>query len=154
MHRIRLGLALALIALFVSAGVALASVLGDTGFYKGSTSQGKTISFKLLQNGRKIEKGSIAWTADCQAAGVKAYKDVTTFSILVSSRGVFSLAGNYEADLGNGFEGKVSANISGRFPAERRALGTFRGRVTVSDSTGRVVDHCDSDKINWHVSHQ
>jgi hypothetical protein len=154
MHRIRLGLALALIALLVSAGVALASVLGDTGFYKGSTSQGKPVSFRLFQNGRKIDKGSITWTADCQAAGPKAYRDVTTFSAFVSSRGVFSLAGGYDADLGNGFQGRVSANINGRFPAERRAVGTFRGRVTVSDSTGRVVDHCDSDKINWHASHR
>ena len=154
MRRIRLGLALALIALFVSAGVALASVLGDIGFYKGSTSQGKPISFKVTQNGRKIEKGSITWTADCQVVGPKGYRDVTTFSALVSSRGIFSLAGGYTADLGNGFKGKVSANISGRFPAERRALGTFRGRVTVTDGTGMVVDHCDSDRINWHVSHR
>ena len=154
MRRIRLGLALAVIALIVSAGVALASVLGDTGFYKGSTSQGKVISFKVTQNGRKAENGSIRWLADCQVAGRRAYRDVTTFTVSVSSRGIFNLAGGYTADLGNGFTGKVSANLSGRFPAERRAVGTFRGRVTVSDSTGQVVDHCDSDKINWHASHQ
>ena len=154
MRRIRLGLALALIALFVSAGVALASVLGDTGFYKGSTSQGKPIHFALVENGRKIKNGSIQWTADCQVAGRKAYRDTTTFTASVSSRGVFGLAGGYTANLGNGFKGKVSANINGRFPTERRAVGTFRGRVTVSDSTGKVVDHCDSDVINWHASHQ
>ena len=154
MRRIRLGLTLALIALFVSAGVALASVLGDTGFYKGSTSQGKPFHFKLTQNGRRIENGSIRWTADCQVVGPKGYRDVTTFTASVSSRGIFGLAGGYTADLGNGFKGKVSANLNGRFPTERRAVGTFRGRVTVTDSTGKVVDHCDSNKINWHASHQ
>ena len=153
MRRIRLGLALALVALLVSAGVALASVLGDTGFYKGSTSQGKPFSFKLTQNGRRITKGIVTWRADCQS-GQNIRRTDSAFTANVSSSGVFAVSGSYDVNVGNGIHATVNAKVSGHFASQRRAVGTFRGRVTFTDSTGQVVDHCDSGNVNWHASHQ
>ena len=154
MSRTRLGLAISIVTLLVFADAALPSVLGDTGFYKGSTSQGKTIYFSLTENGRQIERGKISWTADCQVIGPKGYRDVARFSVNVSRNGVFSLVGGYTATLGDGFTGEVDANLNGRFPSATRAVGTFRGRVTVLDPNGRVADRCDSDRVNWHVKHR
>lgn len=158
MRRIRLGLILALMAFFVSTGVVLASVLGDAGFYRGSTSQGKSISFKFVKDGRKIKNGAISWTADCTAAGPKALKTDSNFSFsrpVVSSNGVISPpTGSYTIDLGGGYRGKFTVDLNGRFVSETRAVGTFRGRATVSDSSGQVVDRCDSGRITWHVKHR
>jgi hypothetical protein len=157
MRRIRFGLVVSVLALFMTTGVALA-VLGDGGFYRGPTSQGKQISFKFVNDGRKLRNGKISWTADCNSAGPKALSDVTSFSFsrpVVSRNGVFAIPpGSYNADLGSGFTGRISVRLGGRFVSEIRAVGTFRGRATVFDSTGQEVDRCDSGRINWNVRHR
>jgi hypothetical protein len=140
----------------VSAAVAVAATLGQTGFYKGPTSQGKNFTFRLVQNGRKIENGFFRWTGDCNVAGRGALSVRSAYSDSVSSTGRFRAAGQYRERLGNSpYDAKHTLRSAGRFVSERRATGTFRGRTTVIDrATGQVIDQCDSGPVTWTVRHR
>jgi hypothetical protein len=126
---------------------------GQVGSYAGRTVQKKPISFRVRMQGRKLDKGSFDWIADCKTAGPRGYRSGTSFDADVTSRGRFFLSDSYDEDLGAGFRATVAVIINGAFTSAKRATGTFRLRPTVFDSDGQVVDHCDTGKVTWFAKH-
>jgi hypothetical protein len=108
-------IALAMAILLISGAAALAAFSPATGGWKGSTAQGKPLSYVVFNGGNTVKRFKFTIKANCQG-GTLTTTGTLPFSAPVSNANRFEF---------HGVSGSSSVDIFGHFTARRQARGSM-----------------------------
>ena len=118
--------------------------------FAGSTSQEHPVVVRVDAKRRAVTNLLFGWeSGTCKPDDVFLSVD-EDFGDFPLGRGHFGEAFNTAFDPGDGGQGKVAYDITGRV-ARTRASGTFRVGVTETDPAGTVTRACDSGSVSWEA---
>lgn len=154
-NKVKAGVAVAA-ATMATAATAFAA-LPASGTFTGKTSQSQKIAFKLKRSakGGKLS-GDIRFKETCAAAGTLPGYVARSFSgVKVSKSGRFNVGVSNAGtvDLGNGYTGDLMLmGLTGKFKSRSKVAGAFDMEMTVTNSQGNTVDHCDTNTVHFSAA--
>ena len=117
--------------------------------YAGATAQKHPMSMTLKRGARRVNRLVVRVDAVCSSSHQVRWEALEIDDTKVGRDGRFSDGGVVE---GNTHVGNTVLNftveVKGRIGA-RRAKGTVRLAGTVRDSSGKIIDKCDSGVARW-----
>lgn len=155
--RIRLVTAIAVAAAALGLAPAALAARAPTLSVRATSSQALPIQLKLELLGRRGKlSGVLRYAETCEVAGPLRGHLTSPFSgTSVSSSGHFHVGASHPGavSLGNGYSGDLQLHyLTGRFTSRGGVSGRFDMAMTVSDSQGNVVDHCDSRTVKFQAA--
>ncbi len=147
--------ALALVALLICAGAALAVLPKKGARFQGRTTQADpqgrpaVVKFSVSGGGGLVQGISIDWIERCNSGAVY-YTTTRINRIRISRRGEFRFSGPSPGHV-DGRRQEATVRFAGRFVRRTEARGTFSGTAVVLDVFGNPVDYCRTEPVAWRA---
>jgi len=129
------------------------------GVYGGRSSQGHPMSLRLTRDGKRLRALTVQVDAGmCSSSPTQTYNLAlnrnkrfnSSRSARIRADGSFAYTGRFRAQASNG--AKLDFEVALKGKARRtRATGTIRFFGPVRNSTGSVIDRCDSGRVRWKL---
>jgi hypothetical protein len=116
--------------------------------YAGTTAQDHPVVVRVDAKRRQVSDLLFGWQSGTCKPESLFISTSEQFGGFPLGNGRFGDAFNMTYAPGEGGEGKVSYDITGRV-ARTRASGTFRVGLTETDPAGNVTAACDSGSVSW-----
>ena len=103
-----------------------------------------------VDRNHRVARFAIDWSAKCKKPGKFWDAGTEVKSPKNDPIGTFHDHGTYTSKTSDGFKGKITLTLDGRFTDKTHAKGEWKARVKVFNPNGKRVDTC-SVKTGWRA---